>query len=78
MAKRKPKKPLTALWLLEHADSPDQYIRAVDEAPSCTDVYLAMGSLKTAKAQAKHLKEAYGVLCAPVKFDVVQSCGDSA
>ena len=73
MAKRKPKQPITALWLLEHADSPGNYVIAMDDAPGCPDGYLAMSSLKTAKAQAKHQTDVYAVLCVPVKFDVVPS-----
>ena len=69
MAKRRPKQPITALWLLEHADSPGNYVIAL----GCPNCYLAMSSLKTAKAQAKHQAYVYDVLCVPVKFDVVPS-----
>ena len=48
MAKRKPKQPITALWLLEHADSPGNYVIAMDDAFGRPDNYLAMSSLKTA------------------------------
>ena len=73
MAKRKPKQPITALWLLEHADSPGNYVIAMDGAPGYPDDYLVMSSLKTAKALAKNQADVFDVLCVPVKFDVVPS-----
>lgn len=74
-AKRKPKKPIEALWLLEHADGPDEYVVAADGVPGCPDCYVAMTSLKTAKAQAKHQQQLCDILCVPVKFDVTPAAG---
>lgn len=69
MAKRRPKQPITALWLLEHADSPGHYVIALGWPNS----YLALSSLEEAKAQAKHQDYVYGIVCVPVKFDVALS-----
>ena len=73
-AKRKPKGPIKAIWLLELADSPDQYVGPVDDARGCADCSLAMGSLRDAELQAEHQGRLYDIMCVPVKFDVTRVC----
>ncbi len=74
-----PGKPLRALWLLEHADSPDVFVVA-NESPRIGSAgsYLAMDSLQAAREQVSYQTQHCGIISCPVKFDIVRSSGNTA